>query len=563
MRIIEIKVLNGPNYWSTNRQQLIDMTFDLEESEHFPTNTIDGFAERLEALMPSLYEHRCSENKPGGFFERVRMGTWLGHVVEHIALELQTLAGMPCGFGRTRSTDIKGIYNVVFAYQVKNAGLYAAKAAINIVQALESDTAYDISHDVKELININKTEGLGPSTLSLIAEAEKRKIPYKRMDKNSLVMFGHGKHQKLVCASMACTTSSVGVDIAANKDQTRELLKKGFVPIPEGMVITSHNELTNAVEKIGFPLVIKPIDGNQGKGVKVNINSLEDALTAFAIAKEISEQVIIEKFIHGHDYRFLVINYKLQAIARRTPAMVIGDNRSSIHELINETNQDPGRGEDHEKVLTTIKVDAITNSILIKKNLTLNSVLPFGEILFLKDAANLSSGGTATDVTDIVHPYNIFMVERVARLLQLDICGVDIIAEDITNPVTNLNGAVIEVNASPGLRMHLSPTKGVARNVAEPIMKMLFPHGTPSRIPIVAVTGTNGKTTTTRLIAHLAKNAGYTVGFTNTDGIYIQDQQIHSGDCSGPASAEAVLTDPLVDFAVLECARGGILRAGL
>lgn len=563
MKILNIKVMRGPNYWSNYRQKLIVMKLDLEELEDYPTNKIDGFAERLEALMPSLYTHRCSEKKPGGFFRRVREGTWMGHIIEHIALELQSLAGMQCGFGRTRPTHTKGVYHVVFYYQVESAGTYAAKAAVRIASVLASDEPYDIAHDIKELTRINKKEGLGPSTQAIVNEAVKRNIPYKRLDNDSLVMLGQGVHQKLIRASMACTTSSIGVEIASNKEETKQLLANSFVPVPLGKQIRTETELVQVIEEIGFPLVVKPLNGNQGKGITANIKSNEQAHKAFELAQTISKDVIVERYINGQDYRFLVIDYKLVAVARRTPAMVIGDDKSTVQELIDQTNSDSRRGEGHEKVLTTIKVDSTTNSILIEKNLTLNSVLPVGEILFLKNTANLSTGGTARDVTDVVHPYNVFFAERIARLMNLDICGIDIIAENINTPITEKTGAVLEVNSGPGFRMHLSPTKGLARNVAEPVIKMLFPDNAPSRIPIVAVTGTNGKTTTTRLIAHLAKAAGHNVGYTTTEGIYIQDQVVHQGDCSGPGSAEVVLRDPIVDFAVFECARGGILRAGL
>jgi cyanophycin synthetase len=563
MKILDIKVMRGPNYWSNYRQKLVVMKLDLEGTEGFPTNKIDGFAERLEALMPSLYSHRCSKKEAGGFFQRVREGTWMGHVVEHVALELQSLAGMECGFGRTRSTGEHGVYHVVFSYQVENAGIYAAHAAVNVALALENDMPYNISKDIKELSRINRMEGLGPSTISIINEARKRNIPYKRLNTESLIMLGYGVHQKTIQATMACTTSSIGVEIASNKEATKQLLANSFVPVPKGKQIKTMPELEQAIEEFDFPLVVKPLNGNQGKGVTTNIISKEQAHRAFELAKTISPDLIVEKYINGQDYRFLVIDYKLAAIAKRTPAMVMGDDKSTIQELIDKTNSDPRRGEGHEKILTTIKVDGATNSILVEKNLTLNSVLPFGEILYLKDTANLSTGGTSRDVTDVVHPYNVFLAERVARLMNLDVCGIDIVAKDIQRPITEKTGAVVEVNSGPGFRMHLSPTKGLARNVAEPLIKMLFPPGTPSRIPIVAVTGTNGKTTTVRLIAHIAKLAGHNVGFTNTDGVYIQDQEVFHGDCSGPASAEVVLRDPIVDFAVLECARGGILRAGL
>jgi cyanophycin synthetase len=563
MEIVSIKVMRGPNYWSTYRKQLIVMKLDLQEAEETPTNKINGFAERIEALMPSLYEHRCSGKKPGGLFERISKGTWLGHVIEHIALELQSLAGMPCGFGRTRSVERKGVYNVVFAYQVENAGIYAAKAAVRIADALRKNQPYDLEEDIRALTEINKNEGVGPSTQSILNAAKKRGIPYKRLDDNSLIMLGQGINQKLLLATTACTTSPVGVDIASDKQATKQMLTRNFIPVPEGNVISDKNELNNVTSAMGFPLAIKPLNGNQGRGITTNIKTEAEAHEAFTKAQEISKEVIVERFIKGMDFRFLVINYKLEAVAKRTPAMVMGDDHSTIQQLIDEVNSDAKRGEGHEKTLTKIKVDAQTLSILTRKNLTLNSVLPDGEILFLKDTANLSTGGTARDVTASVHPENIFLAERIARLMNLDICGIDIIAEDITQPITANTAAVVEVNAGPGFRMHLAPTQGIGRNVGEAVVKMLYPDGASSRIPIVAVTGTNGKTTTTRLIAYFAKNANKTVGYTTTDGIYIQDQKIYSGDCSGPASAEVILRDPLVDFAVLETARGGILHSGL
>jgi cyanophycin synthetase len=539
------------------------MQLDLQELEDLPTNKIDGFADRLQEAMPSIYGHRCSEGKPGGFLERVRRGTWMGHVVEHIALELQTLAGMECGFGRTRSAGPSGVYNVVFAYQVERAGIYAAKAAVKMAEVLSSDRDYDISEDIKELARINQQEGIGPSTLAIVNEAKKRNIPYRRLDNQSLVMLGQGVHQRIIRATMACTTSSIGVDMAGDKQETKRILSEGYIPLPKGEVVNDIAGLHATLNDIGFPAVIKPVNGNHGRGITTNIQNMADAEQALAKAKVISDEVIVERFINGKDYRFLVIDYKLAAIARRTPAMVVGDDESTIQQLIDQTNSEEERGEGHEKPLTTIKVDAATNSILVKKNLTLNSVLPCGEVLYLKDTANLSTGGTAKDVSDIVHPYNVFIAERIARLMNLDICGIDIIAEDIKIPINEKNGAVLEVNAGPGFRMHLAPSSGLARNVAEPVINMLYPQGAPSRIPIVAVTGTNGKTTTTRLVAHLAKTAGHTVGLCTTDGIYIQDQPVCYGDCSGPSSAAAVLRDPIVDFAALECARGGILRSGL
>ena len=563
MEIIEIKVMRGPNIWSGYRKKLIVMKLDLGEWEQRPTNMIDGFGESLERLLPSLKTHRCSERVEGGFLERVRRGTWLGHVVEHIALELQSLAGMECGYGRTRSTNVKGTYHVVFSYVTEKAGKYAAKAAVDLVGNLLSGLDYNVEDAIQDLQRLYKREKLGPSTMAIVQEAERRNIPYTRLNSNSLLMLGQGRNQKIICASVACTTSSVAVDLASNKEDTRNLLSQSFIPVPDGTLIDNITELEEAVKEIGFPLVTKPVNGNHGRGITTRITTLEQARNGFHEAQKISEDVIVERYIEGTDYRFLVINYKLAAVAKRTPAMVTGDGASTIEELINETNGDASRGEGHEKILTKIKLDAATTSILAEKNLKSNSVLPTGEILFLKDTANLSSGGTATDVTDLVHPLNVFMAERIARLMNLDICGIDIMAEDVTIPITQKNGAVLEVNAGPGLRMHLAPTAGMARNVAEPLVNMLYPDNASGRIPIVAVTGTNGKTTVTRLIAHLAQAAGHHTGYTTTDGIYIDGTNIHFGDCSGPAGSAAVLRDPLVDFAVLECARGGILRAGL
>lgn len=563
MEILEIKVMRGPNYWSGYRKKLIVMKLDIRDWEELPTNMIDGFAESLERILPSLKSHRCSVGVEGGFLERVKKGTWLGHVVEHLALELQCLAGMECGFGRTRSTNVKGIYHVVFSYITERAGIYAAKAAVNLVDKILSDIEYNVDEDIQELQRLYNREKLGPSTFSIVKEAQLKNIPYTRLNNNSLLMLGQGCNQKIICASVACTTSSIAVDLASDKDATRNLLSKSYIPIPVGKLVNDIVELEKVIKKIGFPLVTKPIDGNHGRGITTRITNIEQAKTGFYEAQKISEDVIVERYINGTDYRFLVVNYKLAAVAKRVPAMVMGDDTSTINELIEITNSDERRGEGHEKVLTKIKLDAATQSILVEKKLTLNSVLPIGEILYLKDTANLSTGGTSRDVTDIVHPHNIFMVERIARLMNLDICGIDIMAEDINIPITEKNGAVLEVNAGPGFRMHLSPVKGRARNVAEPLLNMLYPNNASARIPLVAVTGTNGKTTVTRLIAHFAQAAGHHTGYTTTDGIYIDGNNICMGDCSGPSSAATVLRDPIVDFAVLECARGGILRSGL
>jgi cyanophycin synthetase len=563
MEIREIRALRGPNYWSVNRHKLIVMVLDLQELEQQPTNTIDGFLERLKAMFPTMYEHRCSVGTAGGFFERVEEGTWMGHVIEHIALELQTLAGMDVGFGRTRGYGEEGVYNVVFAYMEEQVGKYTAKASVRIAEALISGDDYDLEEDIQEMREIREQVRLGPSTGSIIEEAESRGIPWIRLNKYSLCQLGYGINQKKVQATVASTTSNIGVEIACDKEDTKFLLEQAEVPVPKGEIIKSEAGMREAADYVGYPLVVKPISGNHGRGITTNVLNETDALEAFHAAKKVSNSVIVEKFITGDDYRLLVINYKLVAAAKRTPAHVVGDGKSTVQELIDIVNQDPKRGYGHEKVLTMIDVNDLTKSILEEAGKTLEDVLKKGEVFNLKDTANLSTGGTAEDVTDIVHPYNIFMAERIARIIDLDICGIDIMTTDIGQPLPDTGGAVIEANAGPGFRMHLDPAEGLARNVAGHVIDMLYPPGASSRIPIVAVAGTNGKTTTTRLMAHMARMKGYKVGYTTTDGVYIQNRLLMVGDCTGPASAEFVLKDPTVDFAVLESARGGLLRAGL
>ena len=563
MKIVDIKTMKGPNYWSVRRHNLTVMVLDLEEMEQFPTNKIDGFGERLEAMFPSMYSHRCSVGCEGGFFQRVKEGTWMGHVIEHIALEIQTLAGMDCGFGRTRGYGEEGVYFVVFNHMVGKVGEYAAKASFRIAEALIANKEYDLDEDIMNMKEIRQNEGLGPSTSSIIKEAEARGIPWIRLNKYSLCQLGYGANQKRIQATVTSETSNIGVEIACDKEETKDLLEQAEVPIPKGDIIRTERGLKEAVDYVGFPLVIKPVNGNHGRGITTNINSLDEALIGFKEAKEVSRLVIVEKYITGEDHRLLVINNKLVAAAKRTPAHVIGDGKSTIQELVDEVNKDERRGYGHEKVLTEIDINSLTLEILKEMHMTTESVPKKGEMVKLKSTANLSTGGTAEDITELIHPYNVFMAERISKIIGLDICGIDIMAEDLTKPLNKSGGAVLEVNAGPGFRMHLQPTSGLPRNVGGHVVDMLFPPGSNSRIPIIAVTGTNGKTTTTRLIAHIAKMKGKKVGYTTSDGVYIQNRLLMTGDCTGPKSAEFVLKDPTVNFAVLECARGGLLRAGL
>ena len=568
MNILEIRTLRGPNYWSGYWKKLIIMRLDIGDYEEKPTDKLDDFYNRMVEVMPSLHTHGCSYQEPGGFLRRVEEGTWAGHAIEHFALELQTLAGMDTGYGRTRETEEKGIYNVVYSYMEEEVGRFAGKSGMRLfLELAEGKPIKEIKESIAAIIQrmreIREDVRFGPSTGSLVDEADARDIPFIRLNDQSLVQLGYGVHQKRIQATTTANTNMIAVDIAGNKHATKKLLGDMGVPVPKGFRIREEDELESTVESVGYPVVIKPLDGNHGKGATVGINNLEDAKIAFGKAKEYSRWIIVEKQLIGADFRALVVNNRLIAVAERIPAHVVGDGKKTIQKLIDKTNADPRRGYGHENVLTQISIDGQTMRCIREKGYELDSVLPEGEILHLKTTANISTGGTAIDRTDEVHPENVFLFERIAKIIGLDVAGVDIIAENVSEPLRESGGGIIEVNAAPGFRMHLSPSEGIGRNVAEHVIDMLFPNGTPTRIPIIAITGTNGKTTTTRLIAHILKGSGRTVGFTTTDGTYIQNQQITKGDNTGPVSAQLVLKDPTVDVAVLETARGGIIRAGL
>jgi cyanophycin synthetase len=544
------------------------MRLDIGDYEDKPTDSIPGFTERMMELMPSLIIHGCSYKEEGGFRRRVEEGTWAGHVIEHLALELQTLAGMDTGYGRTRETNERGIYNVVFSYMEDEVGRYAGRAAVQLFLDIAegkdiNEIRESIDGHVQKMREIREEVRFGPSTGALVEEAESRNIPYIRLNEQSLVQLGYGVHQKRIQATTTANTNMIAVDIAANKHATKKLLGDMGVPVPKGYRIRDIDELERTLNLVGFPAVIKPLDGNHGRGASVGIKTLDGAKTAFEKAREYSRWVIVEQQLEGADFRALVVNNRLIAVAERIPARVIGDGKSTIKQLIDEINSDPRRGYGHEKVLTSIEIDGQTMRCIKANGYTLDSVLPKDEILYLKTTANISTGGTAIDRTDEVHPHNAFLFERIARIIGLDVAGIDVIAPNVSDTLSENGGGIIEVNAAPGFRMHLSPSEGIGRNVAEHVIEMLYPQGAPSRIPIISITGTNGKTTVTRLIAHVLRGSGLTVGFTTTDGTYIQNQQIVQGDNTGPVSAQLVLKDPTVQVAVLETARGGIIRAGL
>lgn len=569
MKILRTQTLRGPNYWSIRRDKLIVMRLDLEDLAEKPSNEIPGFYEGLIDVLPSLVEHYCSPGYRGGFFERVRTGTYMGHIIEHIALELQELAGTPVGFGRTRGTSTPGVYNVVFEYVEEQAGRYAGRAAVRLCQSIVDTGTYpkqELAQDLADLRDLCNNASLGPSTETIVKEAQARNIPWLLLSARAMVQLGYGVHQKRIQATLSSFSGILAVELACDKEGTKTILKDGGIPVPRGTVIQYLDELSAAIEEVGgFPIVIKPLDGNHGRGISIDVKTQQEAEEAYDLASAASKtrSVIVERYYKGSDHRILVINGKVAAVAERIPAHVVGDGRSTVEELIEITNQDPNRGDGHANVLTKITIDKTALNVLEKQGYELTSILAHGEIAYLRATANLSTGGIAVDRTDEIHPENVWIAQRVAKLIGLDIAGIDVVTEDIRKPLKEVDGVIVEVNAAPGFRMHVAPSRGLPRNIAAPVIDMLFPPGTPSRVPILAITGTNGKTTTSRLISHICRQTGKVVGFTTTDGVYIDDYLVEKGDNTGPYSASMILKDPTVEIAVLETARGGILRSGL
>lgn len=569
MKILKTLTLRGPNYWSIRRNKLIVMRLDLEELAEKPSNEIPGFYEGLVEVLPSSIEHFCSPGYRGGFLERLRQGTYMGHIVEHVALELQELAAMPVGFGRTRETATPGVYNVVFEYVEEQAGRYAGRAAVRLCQSIVERGTYpieELQQDLADLKDLHANAALGPSTETLLLEADARKIPFIPLSARAMVQLGYGACQKRIQATLSDYSGILGVELACDKEGTKTILRDAGIPVPRGTVIQYLDDLEDAILDVGgYPIVIKPLDGNHGRGITIDINTWQEAEEAYDLASAASKtrSVIVERYYRGSDHRVLAINGKVVAVSERIPAHVVGDGKSSIEELINITNRDPNRGEGHDNILTKITIDKTALGVLHRQGYGLDSVLRESEIAYLRATANLSTGGIAVDRTDDIHPENIWLAERVVKIIGLDIAGIDVVTPDISKPLREVDGVIVEVNAAPGFRMHVSPSQGLPRNVAAPVMDMLFPPGTPSRIPIIAITGTNGKTTTTRLTAHIYRQTNKVVGYTTTDGIYIDEYLVEKGDNTGPQSASVILKDPTVEVAVLESARGGILRSGL
>ncbi len=577
MKIISTNVFVGPNVWASF--PVIRHVIDLGVLEDWPSAKIGSeFIDALTQALPGLAEHGCSYREPGGFIRRLREdeGTWLGHVLEHCAIEVQNVAGSDVTFGRTRGTGEPGQYNMVYEYRQRDVGLDAGKLAMRLLmhllpQSLKEQVDYDFDpefnwdDELRSFVLRAQRKEFGPSTGSLVKAAQERDIPWIRLNSGSLVQFGHGKYQKRIQATITSETKHISVEISCDKEDTHNLLNDLGLPVPQQRMVYSAREAVRAAARIGHPVVVKPLDANHGRGVSINLNSDEEVEAGFAEAKEHSRSraILVESFITGFDHRMLVVNNKLVAVAKRVPGHVVGDGTHTIAELVDIVNEDPRRGIGHEKVLTMLEIDNQANRLMENAGVTEETVLPDGEVFYLRSTANLSTGGTAIDLTDVVHPDNRDMAERAIMAVGLDVGGVDFLIDDITKSYKDIGGAIVEVNAAPGFRMHVAPSEGQPRDVAGKVIDMLFPATEETRIPIAAITGTNGKTTTSRMLGHIMKTSGKTVGMTSTDGVYVDGKLSVKGDMTGPKSAQIVLRDPAVDFAVMETARGGLVRSGL
>jgi cyanophycin synthetase len=548
MDISRIRALRGPNLWS--RHTAVEAIVACEEPERALTH-LPGFETRLRTLFPQL-----------GPLRRESAQTSLAHVLELVTLALQAQAGCPVTFSRTTETTVPGTYQVVVEYSEEVVGRQALSAATDLIRAALAGGFYAVEGTLAALREVDEDVRLGPSTGAIVQAAVARDIPYRRLTSGSLVQFGWGSKQRRIWAAEVDSTSAVSESIAQDKDLSKTLLRAAGVPVPWGRPVDSVDDAWAAAQEIGLPVVLKPQDGNQGKGVTVNITGREQLEAAFRAAEEYG-QAMVERYLPGSDFRLLVVGDRLVAAARRDPPHVIGDGRHTVRELVDLINADPRRGDGHATSLTKIRFDDIAIARLKAQGLTADEVPETGRRVVLRNNANLSTGGSATDVTDEVHPEVAARAVTAARMVGLEICGVDVVCETVARPLEETGGGIVEVNAAPGLRMHISPSYGKGREVGEAVVSRLFAPGENGRIPVVAVTGTNGKTTTARLIAHLLAASGLRVGMTNTDGVHVNGRQTDSGDCSGPKSARNVLMHPDVDAAVFETARGGMLREGL
>lgn len=561
MKILKVNKLRGPNIWAN--YPVLEAWIDLEEMKDTSSEMIPGFNERLMGWLPTMVEHRCSIGERGGFFVRLRRGTYMAHILEHVTLELQSLSGTPVGFGRARETNTDGIYKVAIAFKEEKLALACLDKAFELIQAAIHGTEFDVPKVVEELKEYAYDVCLGPSTRSIVEAAKAKSIPWRRLNEGSLVQLGYGVHQRRICTAETDTTSAIAESIAQDKELTRTLLRSIGIPTPEGRGVENAEDAWEAAEDIGLPVVVKPQYGNHGRGVATNLQTRDQVIAAYTAAREEGRSIVVERHAPGDDYRMLVVGGKLVAAARREPAHVIGDGQSTVQKLIDKVNEDPRRSDGHSTSLSLIKIDAVALGVLLDQGMTPDTIPPVGKKVLIRRNANLSTGGTAADVTDQVHPDVARHAIEAARIVGLDIAGVDMVAQDISQPLQGQRGVIVEVNAGPGLRMHIEPSSGSPRPVGESIIEMMYPGNSNGRIPIISITGVNGKTTTTRLTAHIIASSGKKVGMTCTDGIYVGGRRIDSGDCSGPQSARSVLMNPFVEAAVLETARGGILREGL
>jgi cyanophycin synthetase len=573
MRIIERSVYQGPSLYA--HFPVIRLVLDLGPLEEWSTTRLGPtFTDALLEALPGLREHGCSYGEPGGFVRRMveEEGTWLGHVLEHVAIELQNTAGVQVTFGKTRSTGEPGHYHVVFEYEQAEVGLEAGQLGLSLIHSLlppdlrpagSVPGEFDFSRERDGFIRFAQRRALGPSTASLVHAAEDRGIPWIRLNEYSLIQFGHGRYQQRIQATITSRTPHIAVEIASDKEETNRILANLGLPVPTQRLVTGAEEAVVQAERVGYPVVVKPLNANHGRGVSLNLMNGDQVRTGFEQARQHSRSVVIEKFVTGFDHRMLVVNGELIAVSKRVPGHVVGDGVNTIEQLIALVNSDPRRGVGHEKVLTRLEFDHQAERLLAERGYDRTTVPAKGEVVYLRLTGNLSTGGTAIDMTDVVHPDNAEMAVRAVKAIGLDVGGVDFLTDDISRSYKEAGGGICELNAAPGFRMHTAPSEGKPRDVAGPVIDMLFPPGSPSRIPIAAITGTNGKTTTARMLAHIHKLTGRHVGLTTTDGVYIDGQRTVEGDMTGPVAARMVLSDPLVDVAVLETARGGLLRAGM
>jgi cyanophycin synthetase len=577
MKILSSNVYVGPNVYA--HFPVIRHIVDIGILENYPSVKLgEEFIQGLITSLPSLDQHGCSYGEAGGFIRRLKEddGTWIAHIWEHATLELQCIAGTEVTFGKTRGTGEIGEYNMVFQYKQRDVGLEAAELARNLLISLmptniqaelnvKIEDNFDFQQELADFIRFAQRKEFGPSTQSLVDAAEERDIPWLRLNEHSLVQFGHGKYQQRIQATITSETKHIAVEIACDKEDTHNLLNDLGLPVPLQRMVYSDTQAVKMAKRIGYPVVLKPLNANHGRGVSIDLTTEEQVITAFAFAREhgSSRAVLVESFLTGLDHRMLVVDGELVAVAKRVPGHVVGDGVSTISKLIDIINEDPRRGVGHEKVLTQLALDTQAKRLLEEASFTEETVLPEGELFYLRSTANLSTGGTAIDMTDVVHPDNKAMAERAVKSIGLDIGGVDFLTADITQSYKDIGGGIVEVNAAPGFRMHVAPSEGKPRDVAGKVMDMLFPPTLPKRIPIAGITGTNGKTTTSRMLSHILKSAGHVVGMTSTDGVYVDGQLSVKGDMTGPVSSQIVLRDPSVDIAVLETARGGIARSGL